>query len=184
MLFFHSRGSSAGWRCHSRGSSPPPAGETRHPVWKVRRFVTWGIISQPWASVSPLLKAVGRVLRLKFNTPFSASHLSSFYFSNTSGNLPLFLLPRKTSKCSLVAVVISENGDVLKHAESLKELLWGMNFATRSWKQTANVILCSTERQFFRWFKIKQYLFVCLFLLRVSAGARNCRELRIFLVFG
>lgn len=135
------------------------------------------IVSQPRASVLQLLKAAQRGLKL----PSSAACLAPvlFLFFKRKWKCPAVTIARKKrqvffySSCEL-----SQRGPAEK---SLKGLLWGVTFASGSWKQTANV-LCSTEKQVFRRFKIKQTFF--LVVPRLSAGARNCTELRIFPVFG
>lgn len=54
--------------------------------------------------------------------------------------------------------------------ESLQEPLWAANFTTVSWKQTANALLCGTEKQFFRWFKMN--IFFCC-----SSDVCQCKKL-------
>lgn len=98
--FFHSKGSSAGWRCRLLGSSPPPAGETHRPV-KAREGICWPALCKRFIAV--------KSCRVCIKARVQQSVLCQFYFSNKSGNLLLLLLPRETAKWSFVAVGNSMN---------------------------------------------------------------------------
>lgn len=81
--------------------------------------VGWAIVCQPWASVLQPLKAAPRVLKLKFSGLFSA------------GLIFMFQIQVEISCC----YYCQENRAIvslLKRAESLKELLWGVNFTSGS----------------------------------------------------